>query len=132
MLSTVLVILDGYPRSITVLILRLRGPEQKADNIMDRSNFLLFTGHAGAGCRGGMRAVVPIDFLVLKNNKPWFPVEVKLNQDWLSENWRAFLPDIKCNRAVQVVNQTDTFNIIRQGDCNILIISAEEFLRYLI
>ena len=44
MLSTVLVILDGYPRSITVLILRLRGPEQKADNIMDRSNFLLFTG----------------------------------------------------------------------------------------
>ena len=86
MLSTVLVILDGYPRSITVLILRLRGPEQKAGNIMDRSNFLLFTGHAGAGCRGGMRAVVPIDFLVLKNNKPWFPVEVKLNQDKPSEN----------------------------------------------
>jgi hypothetical protein len=73
-----------------------------------------------------------IDFLVLKNNKPWFPVEVKLNQDKPSENWRAFLPHIKCNRAVQVVNQPDTFNIIRQGDCNILIISAEEFLRYLI
>jgi len=42
MLSTVLVIIDGYPRGITVLILRLRGPEQVADLMTDRSNFTLF------------------------------------------------------------------------------------------
>ena len=73
-----------------------------------------------------------IDFLLLKNNKPWFPVEVKLNQEKLSENWKVFLPQINCPYAFQVVHKSNVFNIVELGDYKVLIISAEEFLRYLI
>ena len=73
-----------------------------------------------------------IDFLVLRDNKPWFPVEVKLNQTKLSENWKVFLPQIGCSRALQVVNKTNVFEVVELGKYQILIISAEEFLRYLV
>lgn len=73
-----------------------------------------------------------IDFLLLKNNKPWFPVEVKLNQEKLSENWKVFLPQINCPYALQVVNKSNVFDIVELGEYKVLIISAEEFLRYLI
>lgn len=73
-----------------------------------------------------------IDFLLLKNNKPWFPVEVKLNRERLSENWKVFLPQIKCSHAFQVVNKPNVFDIVELGKYKVLIISAEEFLRYLI
>lgn len=73
-----------------------------------------------------------IDFLLLKNNKPWLPVEVKLNQEKLSENWKVFLPQINCPYALQVVNKSNVFNIVELGEYKVLIISAEEFLRYLI
>ena len=73
-----------------------------------------------------------IDFLLLKNKKPWLPIEVKLNQDELSDNWKVFLPQIKCSRAIQVVNKAGVFKIIEQGGYKILIVSAAEFLRYLI
>ena len=73
-----------------------------------------------------------IDFLLLRNNKPWFPVEVKLNQEKLSENWKVFLPQIKCPYAFQVVNKSNVFDIVKLGNYKVLIISAEEFLRYLV
>lgn len=73
-----------------------------------------------------------IDFLLLKNNRPWLPVEVKLNQEKLSENWKVFLPHINCPYALQVVNKSNVFNIVELGEYKVLIISAEEFLRYLI
>ena len=73
-----------------------------------------------------------IDFLLLKNNKPWFPVEVKLSQAKLSENWKVFLPQIKCPYAFQVVHKPDVFEIVELGKYKVLIISAEEFLRYLV
>lgn len=44
-----------------------------------------------------------IDFLVLKNSKPWLPVEVKLNETDPSPNWRKFLPLLPCDKGVQVV-----------------------------
>ncbi len=73
-----------------------------------------------------------IDFLLLKDNKPWLPIEVKLNKDKLSDNWRVFLPRIRCSHGIQVVNKPGVFKIIKQDTYRILIISAEEFLRYLI
>lgn len=42
MLSTVLVLLDGYPRSIAVLIHRFRRAEIPAELASDQSNFVLF------------------------------------------------------------------------------------------
>ena len=73
-----------------------------------------------------------IDFLLLKNNKPWLPVEVKLNQEKLSENWKVFLPQIKCPYALQVVNKPGVFEILELGKYKVLVVSAEEFLRYLV
>jgi len=73
-----------------------------------------------------------IDFLLLRNNKPWFPVEVKLNQEKLSENWKVFLPQLKCPYAFQVVKKPNVFDIVKLGNYKVLIISAEEFLRYLV
>ena len=73
-----------------------------------------------------------IDFLLLKNNKPWLPVEVKLNQERVSENWNVFLPQINSPYALQVVNKSNVFEIVELGKYKVLVISAEEFLRYLI
>jgi uncharacterized protein len=73
-----------------------------------------------------------IDFLLLKNNKPWLPIEVKLNQGKLSDNWKVFLPQIKCPQAIQIVNKPGVFKIVEQGDYKILTVSAEELLCYLI
>ena len=42
------------------------------------------------------------------------------------------MPQIKCPYALQVVNKSNVFNIVELGEYKVLIISAEEFLRYLI
>ncbi len=44
MLTTVLVLLDGYPRSIAVLVHRFRRAEIPAELASDQSNFALFAG----------------------------------------------------------------------------------------
>ena len=59
-------------------------------------------------------------------------MEVKLNQEKLSQNWKVFLPQINCPYALQVVNKSNVFDIVELGNYKVLIISAEEFLRYLI
>ena len=61
-----------------------------------------------------------IDFLVLKNSKPWLPVEVKMSQEKLSENWPAFLPRINCDQAIQVINKPGVFKLVEQGKYKVL------------
>ncbi|MFV1976929.1 MAG: ATP-binding protein [Candidatus Scalindua sp.] len=73
-----------------------------------------------------------IDFLILKKNKPWLPVEVKLNDYTLSTSWATFIKHLPCNRGIQVVRKPNIFKIEKIHDKEILIISANEFLAYLI
>lgn len=73
-----------------------------------------------------------IDFLLIKDGKPWFPVEVKLNDEQPSPNWPIFMPYLKCKRAIQVIRKQGVFKIIQEEGYELLIISADLFLRYLI
>ncbi len=73
-----------------------------------------------------------IDFLVMKNNKPWFPIEVKLNDDKPSPNWKAFMKHLKCDRAVQITSKENVFKVYKQDDWQLLIVSANKFFSYLV
>ncbi len=73
-----------------------------------------------------------IDFLIVKNNKPWLPIEVKLNDDQASANWTGFMGHLKCTKALQVTFKNNVFKIIKKDGYDLLIISADKFLQYLI
>lgn len=72
-----------------------------------------------------------IDFLILKNNQPWLPIEVKLSQTTPSDNWRHIMPLLGCKRGLQIV-KTPNINIIYPyafGD--VAIKSAAQCLNFL-
>jgi uncharacterized protein len=73
-----------------------------------------------------------IDFLILKNNQPWLPIEVKNSHLQLSENWKYFFPKLPCKRGVQVVTTPNTHKVINTEYGEILIVSADIFLMHLV
>ena len=72
-----------------------------------------------------------IDFLIIKNGKPWLPVEVKLSDTTISKNWNKFLPLIGCKYALQIVNKP-YWNIHKFDDFNILVADAAEVFQYFV
>jgi len=73
-----------------------------------------------------------IDFLLTKNNKPWVPIEVKLNDEKPSPNWKYFMKYLKCDRAVQITSKENVFKLYEQDGWQLLVVSASIFLSYLI
>lgn len=73
-----------------------------------------------------------IDFLLLKNNKPWLPIEAKLNNDALSANWKFFLNLLPCKQGIQVVKKSGVHKHITTEQGEVLIISADQFLNHLV
>lgn len=73
-----------------------------------------------------------IDFLILKNNLPWLPFEIKTSQNKLTENWRYFMPQLPIQRGIQVVKTPNVMQKITTEYAEILIISAEIFLAQLV
>lgn len=73
-----------------------------------------------------------IDFLIVKDKKPWLPIEVKLNDEVISCNWGAFMPQFSCACGVQVVKQNDIYKITETSFGKIVVISAAQLLSYLI
>ncbi|MFA6408671.1 MAG: ATP-binding protein [Gammaproteobacteria bacterium] len=73
-----------------------------------------------------------IDFLIVKDNKPWLPVEVKLNDESLSDNWSVFMKYLDCNHGVQLVKNENVRNIKNTHFGKILTISASQFLACLV
>ena len=69
-----------------------------------------------------------IDFLIVKNNKPWIPIEVKLNEESLSPNWGFYLKHLPCKKGIQVIKKTGVKKIVSINDAEVLVISAEYFL----
>lgn len=65
-----------------------------------------------------------VDFLVSVKNKPWFAVEVKLNETKLSPNLKYFGLRLKIPYSFQVV-KTKNIDLLRDG---VRIISADKFL----
>ena len=72
-----------------------------------------------------------IDFLVVRDQVPWLPVEVKLTDTRPSASWRAFVDAIPCRRAVQVV-RPPAFERHAFGDTELAVVGAAEFLSHLV
>ena len=73
-----------------------------------------------------------IDFLIVKDGKPWLPVEVKLHDNKLSDNWSVFMKYLPCERAIQVVKSANIYRIENTHFGKILVVSATQFLSCLV
>jgi len=73
-----------------------------------------------------------IDFLVLKDRKPWLAVEAKLGDTSLSPHWERFLPQLACPYALQIVAAPNHYRKHKAGEANVLVASAAEALTYLV
>jgi predicted AAA+ superfamily ATPase len=72
-----------------------------------------------------------IDFLIVRDGRPWLPVEVKLSDTQPSQNWSNFLPPTGCKFALQIVNKP-YWKIHEYEDVKILVADAAEALQYFI
>jgi predicted AAA+ superfamily ATPase len=70
-----------------------------------------------------------IDFLIVKDKKPWLPVEVKVSDTVPSPHFRRFLPQLACPLALQVVNRPDYRSQHQMGETKLLVMSAARVLR---
>ncbi len=71
-----------------------------------------------------------IDFLIVRDQIPWLPVEVKQNDTTPSPNWKKFLPQLPCKLAVQVCLCPGVWNVHRQEDRTLVVASAADILSY--
>ena len=70
-----------------------------------------------------------IDFLIVRDETPWLPVEVKLADTELSPNWKRFAGFLPCKRGLQLV-AAPHWNLRAFGGTQILVAGAGEALRY--
>jgi len=70
-----------------------------------------------------------IDFLIVRDGKPWLPVEVKQADTELSPNWKRFAPLLPCKRGLQLVAKP-AWKLHTFGDTQILVAGAAEALHY--
>ena len=68
-----------------------------------------------------------IDFLIVRDGKPWLPVEVKHADTSLSPNWHRFLPRLGCKRALQLVYEPN-WKIHKVGETQVAVVGAAEAL----
>jgi hypothetical protein len=73
-----------------------------------------------------------IDFLILRDNTPWLPVEAKLSDQSPSPSWKHFLPRLGCGFALQIVRTEDANKRYRIGDTDVLVLSASQALGCLV
>ena len=69
-----------------------------------------------------------VDFLITVDNKPWFAVEVKLNDTKVSPHFYYFLKKLNIPFCYQVVKQKGVDKFVK----GIRVISADRFLAGLI
>jgi len=72
-----------------------------------------------------------IDFLIVRDKKPWLPVEVKKSDEKPSPHWRKFLPMLGCKRALQIT-QTPAWKLYSEKDVELLVAGAHEALMYFV
>jgi len=71
-----------------------------------------------------------IDFLIVKDRKPWLPVEVKLSDPSPSDSWSRFLPRLPCRQGLQLIAAPGVWRIAERADSRLLVSSAAEALFY--
>lgn len=104
-----------------------------AGHLLKYAHYLTDTGEANVElCYLKNKEKKEIDFLLVKNKKPWIPIEVKLNDDNLSENWTDFLKALPCKRGIQVTYKPNVCKLMAHPQGEVLILSAEYLLACLI
>ena len=73
-----------------------------------------------------------IDFLIVKDKKPWLPVEVKENDTNPSPNFRRFLPYLNCPLALQLVHRSNYRAQYQIGETKLLVASASWVLPFFV
>jgi len=70
-----------------------------------------------------------IDFLIVRDGRPWLPIEVKTGDDNPSQNWKKFLPMLGCKKALQITEKP-VWNLYTEDDRELLVAGAAEALMY--
>lgn len=73
-----------------------------------------------------------IDFLILREKKVFLAIEVKLTDETLNHTWSKFMPGLNCSYGIQLVMKPNIYKIHEFPSYKVLVISAANFLRYLI
>lgn len=73
-----------------------------------------------------------IDFLILKNNRPWMPIEVKLSEESPISNWKKFMRLLKCPVGIQLVMKKNVYKMYEYEEYKIYVVSAASFLQHLV
>jgi uncharacterized protein len=73
-----------------------------------------------------------IDFLVIRDGRPWLPVEAKLNDTEPLRHWRKFLGYLGCRRALQLVSKPGWFRRHTEGEMELVVASAGDALAYFV
>ena len=69
-----------------------------------------------------------IDFLIVKDKKPWLPVEVKENDMRPSPSFKRFLPLLNCPLALQLIKHPNYRSQHQIGSTTLLVASASRIL----
>lgn len=72
-----------------------------------------------------------IDFLIVRDGRPWLPVEAKSGNDKPSSNWQKFLPMLQCKQALQITEQP-AWRLYAENDVELLVAGADEALMYFV
>lgn len=70
-----------------------------------------------------------IDFLIVKDKRPWLPVEAKLRDTKPSPHWKKFLNVLPCKRGIQIVS-SPFWKLHTRDDSQVLVAGASEVLNY--
>jgi uncharacterized protein len=73
-----------------------------------------------------------IDFLIVKDKKPWLPVEVKMNDTTPTPHFKRFLPYLNCPLALQLVKRPNYWSQHQIGDTKLLVASASQVLPFFV
>jgi hypothetical protein len=71
-----------------------------------------------------------VTFLIVRDGKPWLPVEAKLSDTEPVRHWRKFLGQLGCRHAVQLVSQPGCFRMHTEGGVELVVVSAGDALTY--
>lgn len=73
-----------------------------------------------------------IDFLISRDKEIFLPIEAKLTDEQPSSSWFKFMPHLNCPYGIQLVMKHGVYKIHEYPNYKILVISAADFLQYLI
>lgn len=73
-----------------------------------------------------------IDFIILRDKKVFLAIEAKLTDEQPNHSWGKFMNRLNCPYGIQLVMKPNIYKVHEFPNYKILVISAADFLQYLI